>query len=350
MSFKKFFSLSLILLAVSVAGCTGSFDNLPYNISSTDYANLSGIIEDNLNQLSCVNQTASASSTGSVINGRVKVEISHDLFFNGQNVNSKFMYLIDSKRTPEKFFPKYSDFVPDIFGTYYLYVDTTTGRIYTSPTINITVDEELHDGFFTDSDWRWLYSAVTKCYDYSLVNSNVCSSLSIEKFAESIEGNNYIRDAQCLTDQKNRHWWSQMNLIYDGKVRSDPESSEEATLVVSLHDYEDTLLYYAYFPVDLSGSEDVYLPITLPYFYEGAWLDVYLPNGTQSHSIDVRNFAQCNQNAVCDDNEFFETCPSDCALESQYPQKSNWILYAALAGLIGYGAFKLFGKKKRIVK
>ncbi|HIK02110.1 TPA: hypothetical protein H1008_03265 [archaeon] len=128
------------------------------------------------------------------------------------------------------------------------------------------------------------------------------------------------------------------------------EASEESGLVISLYDYENTLLYYSYFSVDLSGSEEVFLTMTLPYFYEGAFLDVYLPNGTLAGSIDVRNFAQCNQNAVCDDNEFFETCPLDCALESQYPQKSKWIWYVVLAGLIGYGAFKLANKKKRIVK
>ena len=170
--------------------------------------------------------------------------------------------------------------------------------------------------------------------------------LSIGAYAQTETGLRYVTDLK-IDPASGVFEYIDLDVVPGSGIS---EASEESGLVVSLHDYEDTLLYYAYFPVDLSGSEDVYLPITLPYFYEGAWLDVYLPNGTQSHSIDVRNVAQCNQNAVCDDNEFFETCPSDCALESQYPQKSNWILYAALAGLIGYGAFKLFGKKKRIVK
>ena len=304
MSFKKIFILSLILLVVSVAGCTGSFDNLPYNISSTDYANLSGMIENNLNQLSCVNQTVSADPTGSVLNGRVQVEISHELFFNGQNVNSKFMYLIDIKRTPEKFFPKYSDFVPDIFGSYYLYVDTSTGRIYTSPTINITVDEELHDGFFTDSDWRWLYSAVTKCYDYSLINSNVCSGLSIEEFSESLEGNSYIRDAQCLTDQKDRHWWSQMNLIYDGKVRSNPEPSEESPPAEEPQ-AEENLTFEGF-----NGSERCWSDASCPWNQEcygglfsippgrGVCKDIDCPDGKIKNNNCIPNLCQVNSDCT----------------------------------------------------
>ncbi len=97
-------------------------------------------------------------------------------------------------------------------------------------------------------------------------------------------------------------------------------------------------------------SEDAYVMVNIPYFYEGATIDIYWPDWEYAGSIDVRNFAQCNQNAVCDDNEFFETCPLDCALESQYPQKSKWIWYVVLAGLIGYGAFKLADKKKRLVR
>lgn len=88
----------------------------------------------------------------------------------------------------------------------------------------------------------------------------------------------------------------------------------------------------------------------VPYFYNGKEILVK-DNGKLLFAIDVSQHSLCNENGVCDENEYFDVCPQDCVFEE--PVKDNRYQYIKGAGglllvsLIALGLVKVRGRTIR---
>jgi hypothetical protein len=64
--------------------------------------------------------------------------------------------------------------------------------------------------------------------------------------------------------------------------------------------------------------------LTLPYYPNVKYVEIFNDKGEKQLSIDVSKFAVCNENGICEKGEDEKNCPQDCQEKATLVQPENY--------------------------
>ena len=80
-----------------------------------------------------------------------------------------------------------------------------------------------------------------------------------------------------------------------------------------------------YFPKEkVKPLKELTFVLNFPYFKNVKYIEIYDPNNKLILTVDVSEYAICNQNKICDGKESNEICPEDCPLSINKEKISFW--------------------------
>lgn len=133
----------------------------------------------------------------------------------------------------------------------------------------------------------------------------------------------------------------------------------ETGYTLRLVSFDNKILYSFRFAVEstpvFSSSPNTEYPVitgtsvvlVFPYFNNAKTAEIYGPNNILVLAADVSKYATCNMNKICDFNENYQVCPSDCKQESVLKSPDTAVNAVVGVVLIGVIIVVLFNGRKR---